>query len=285
MEIPPPPGAPPPWPPPAPPPLPASAQRKKRVLAQWALLPLIPFLIVHCIWGLPEARQKAGEGAIPFLALQIVGGLFVSLLIAWISYRMSSRSQSVGSIVFTAFILIFTLNAIAPVCGFYFNLGPPPQTQQSGRRPMTFVPQPPQTEFPEFGFHVDSPPGWQQCHVREFPDITSWVSSDSGEQGVRALISIRWEEVGANNLLQRAQHFAQIWGGRIDEQRIFLDGEPTWRIYAHASETELKPVEAFITRRGGRIFVIMGGIFPGHTCHVEMESIRKSWKWMESKEN
>ena len=114
-------------PPRLPPPLPPSVRRRRQVLARWALLPLIPFLLIHIFYGWPAAklRYEDPSAAIPSFTVGIIGGLFISLLFAWIAYRLSGRSQSNGSVVFTVMIVAFTINTIVPVCGFYLFTGSP----------------------------------------------------------------------------------------------------------------------------------------------------------------
>src|SRR3954463_8206869 len=95
------------FPPPPPPPLPASAQRRPRILARWALLALIPFLLLEFFFGWPAARERFEQVsvAIPSFIASIIFAVLFSMLCAWIAYRISSRSQLNGSIVFVAMIL------------------------------------------------------------------------------------------------------------------------------------------------------------------------------------
>src|SRR2546422_4884882 len=110
-----------PTPPIRPPPLPPSVRRRPRILARWALLPLIPFLLLQIFYGWPAAKlrfENPGAAIGSFIA-SLLFGLLISLLFAWIGYRVSGRSQFNGSVVFTAMILVCTVNAVVPVCGCY----------------------------------------------------------------------------------------------------------------------------------------------------------------------
>jgi len=265
-----------------PPPLPASARRRPKILARWALLPLIPFLLLQIIYGWPAAKLRfeyPGAAIGPFIA-SLLFGLLISLLFAWIGYRVSGRSQFNGSVVFTAMILVCTVNAVVPVCGCYLFTGSPLQfAQQRGAvngRPSWK----PQTEFPSFGFRVESLPGWPQAEPKETRVLAWWGSPDTTENDLRAFITLQWEAVGSRSLDQRAQAVATSLNGKIDDQPVSLDGQPARRIVALPAETGVKPVEVIITSHDDNFFLIIGAVTRGRSCHDQIDFICKSWRWL-----
>lgn len=76
-----------------------------------------------------------------------------------------------------------------------------------------------------------------------------------------------------------ADSLAESWGGKVSDKKDALDGEDACRIVA-VPKTDLQPVEALACIHEGRLYLIEGGVTIGHTCHAEIESIRKGWKWI-----
>ena len=248
------------------------------MLNRWALLALVPFILLQIFRGWPDVRERFGtsDAALPFFTVQVVGAVFFTLLVAWIAYRLGGRSQYAASVVFVAFMFIFSANVFLQVCGFYFTVGPdgPGKPFGSSQQPWKE-----QTEFPSFGFAVKSP-GWAQSPPREKRVIAWWGSPDSSEGDIRAMVDIQWETAVSRTLAERAQAAAQSLGGRVEEEQLLLDGEPALRIRAPAANSGLKPVEVIVTQHNGLFVMIIGAVTPGRTCHEQVEAICKSWKWI-----
>ena len=103
--------------PPVPPPLPndrpftyeAPGRRTKSMLTWWALLPLACFGTVEAVYGWDVAvkRATAPDLALSYFCGSVVGGLLISLGVAWVVYRATSRSRYAATLAFTGLILLF----------------------------------------------------------------------------------------------------------------------------------------------------------------------------------
>jgi hypothetical protein len=107
--------------PPVPPPLPTDrsltyeppGRRKESMLAWWAVFPLACFALVEAVygWQIAVARATAPEFAVSYLGGSVVGGLLISLGVAYVVYRIGSRSQFAASVSFALVVLLFSVGA------------------------------------------------------------------------------------------------------------------------------------------------------------------------------
>lgn len=81
-------------------PLSAPMGGRKLMLAWWAILPVLTFLVLEGAIVRKYAQAHAINPVYTVLR-DIVGGLLTALLIAWLAYRIGRRSQLVASITFT----------------------------------------------------------------------------------------------------------------------------------------------------------------------------------------
>jgi hypothetical protein len=134
-------------------------------------------------------------------------------------------------------------------------------------------------QFPTFGVALTAPASWKQVPRDKFKTIVQWISSDSTVQDRQALIMVEGAKPTDADARATADHMAKDWGGSVGPAQTALAGEPAWRITAPPGPG-LRPVEGIVAYHDGHLYLIMGGNTPGHSCHDELEAIRKSWKWI-----
>ncbi len=226
-------------------------------------MPFLAFVGVDIVYGWPVAKLNSGGFA--FVLGYFVGGLlfatFFPLIIGWVAYRLTHRSQLAGTIGFTLMIVVCGLGVIQE------NKGP-----QWGMNTTT--------RFPAFGVAVDTPAGWTRGQANGATMMTQWISPDSTPNDVRAAIMIEVKNPQSMSLGLLTQRLAMLWKGQVIDEHASLDGEPAMRIAAEAPASGMKPVEGILSMHEGRVYLIMGGVTPGHSCHDQMESIRANWKWI-----
>jgi hypothetical protein len=252
--------------PPLPPPLPASASlgSKKAMLAWWGILPAFAFLAFHLTLGWPEAKVRAtGEDyAVSYLLGGAIGGVLIALLIAWIVYRVSNRSQLAGTATFSVIMVLLCLSV----------------AEQSRRHRLAT--QPGAThDFPYFGVSFTSPAGWMEAPP-DGPDMLA-KCVDTGPRGreVTAAVTVEIKKT-QDTTADAARGLSKDWGGQVVDEHVTIDGETAWRIEAHPPQSDLQPVEGLVISHAGHLFLIMGGITPGSSCHDQLEFVRRSWKWI-----
>jgi len=108
--------------PPCPPPFASAAPpplKQPSMLAWWAAFPAGAFLVCQVIFGWANAKAGATspDYAISYLVGGIIGGLLISMLPAWVVYRIAGRSQLGGSITFSVLMVLFTLTVISQSLG------------------------------------------------------------------------------------------------------------------------------------------------------------------------
>jgi hypothetical protein len=136
-----------------------------------------------------------------------------------------------------------------------------------------------QTSFPLYGVELNSAPRWQQLAPDRSNIITRWISPESRAGHVQGMIMIEMKKPGAPEAGQIAASLAKNWNGTVSGEQDVLDGEVAWRIVAEP-KVDLQPVEGLVSLHDGRLYLIEGGVTAGHSCHDEIEIIRKGWKWI-----
>jgi hypothetical protein len=253
---------------------------KSSFLAWWGVIPVIAYVVVQAMYGWTEAKARASsqELAISYFLGGIIGGVLISLVAGWIAYRAFQRSRFGGTITFTLLLGIFC-----------FVVWTGSAAQQSSSNGIAGQPgaiaavkpsvQPVTTSFPMFGIAVDSPAGWQQLPPDRSEIITRWISPESRAGDVRGIIMVEMKIPDLPDGARIARALAREWGGRVTDDHDSLDGEVAWRIVAEP-KTDLQPAEGLAAIHDNRLYLIEGGVTPGHSCHDQIEVIRQSWKWI-----
>src|SRR6185437_10609952 len=85
---------------------------------------------------------------------------------------------------------------------------------------------------------------------------------------------------GRGDTVATANALAAKWGGRVVNDHVNLDGETACLVQAKPTKPALQPVEGLVAMHDGNLYLVTGGVTPGHSCDAEFEAIRQSWKWI-----
>lgn len=247
---------------------------KAPILAWWGIIPTAGYVVVQTLYGWGEARFRATapQFAISYFIGGLIAGPLISLIVAWVAYRVSGRSQRVATIVFTLVIALLCLSvrnmarSRALLSSSQRQIAPSPNTSAIHA-------------FPSAGLMLRSPPAWQEAIPDRGSVVAEWISPESRPGTVRALIMVELKRPASTDSHEIASQLAQSWGGKVIDKPDVLDGERAWKIQAPVSKSELQPLEAVIAIHQGRLYMIEGGGMPGYSCHEQVEFIRSSWKW------
>jgi hypothetical protein len=253
------------------------APRKKTsvgFVAWWGIIPALAFIAVEVIRGWPVAQARASrpEFAISYFMGGTVGGILIALLIAWVGYRLVRKSRLAGSIVFTLVLCFFCVSVALQ------SPTPRTQTNYAGGEPGGAADSQSPSAFPLFGVILNSPPQWQQLPPDRTGIVARWISPESREGSVQAMIMIEMKIPLGPDIAQYAGGMAKSWNGTVADKQEDLDGEVARRIVAQP-RANLQPVEGLVSIHDGRLYLIEGGVTAGHSCHDEIEMIRRGWKW------
>jgi len=232
--------------------------KHKPLLAWWAIFPVILYVIALTIYSPRHVSEgEGGSGyAIGLVTGGAIAGVLISLIISWIVYRLASRSQSTGTIAFSALILFFCVSVI---------LNSRPKT---GRR----------YAAPTFGIAFDAPAKWQVVPKDALNRVAIFSSPDSTPENTRQMLAVLCEKGESGNTIEVAMQLAKNWGGKITEHGLGLDGADALRVERDPTPS-FRFTEAIVAEHNGHRFYIMGGAARGGSCHDEVELVRRTWKW------
>jgi hypothetical protein len=93
--------------------LPAKPNAKKSLLEWWTLLPVAVFVGIEIMFGAPKGAAVDANDSynIGFIVGGSLAGIVISLLVAWVAYRLTRRSSLVASLVFSGMLGLFALGA------------------------------------------------------------------------------------------------------------------------------------------------------------------------------
>ena len=92
----------------------------------------------------------------------IMAGVFISLIVAWISYRLSGRSRSAATIAFSVVMILGCGNVIQKYQALKKTDGSGSAAPAAGER----------VNFPVFGISLTPPAGWQSMPRTMFTSAT-----------------------------------------------------------------------------------------------------------------
>lgn len=76
-----------------------------------------------------------------------------------------------------------------------------------------------------------------------------------------------------------ADGFAANWRGRVEDASLSVDGEVAFRVTIPPDKKMVRPIDAVVTMRDGRLFMIMGGARETGDVNAAIDDIVASWKW------
>jgi hypothetical protein len=235
------------------------------MLAWWAALPLIPFAILEWRygWQIALAGATSPDFAGSYFAGAIFGGLLIPLVIAYIVYRIASRSQLAGSLTFTFVLLL--------LCTGVYRQGHP-GGDYLGPAGVSTIPR--THAFTAFEFETAG--GWRQIQASHDTNLATLVLNGPSRSDPEGMIMVDAGKPTAD-LRQSAASLAEA-DGRILPDPVFVDGVQGLRVETTSSDTS-RPRLAVLVLRGRRIYLIMAAGAHGYDVTPDFEHLLKTWKW------
>ncbi len=76
-----------------------------------------------------------------------------------------------------------------------------------------------------------------------------------------------------------ADGFAADWRGRVEDASLTLDGEMAFRVTIPPDNKTVRPIDAVVTMKDGRLFMVIGGARETGDVNAAIDEIVASWKW------
>jgi hypothetical protein len=131
------------------------------------------------------------------------------------------------------------------------------------------------------GVTFSLPEGWTSVPLQRTKTMARLISPGSTPRQLKAMIMVDTGRPTIPDAKGTAASLAKQWGATVLEQQTELDGVPAVRVRGKNPGPGVKPVEAIVAIRKGRVYMIMGGVAPGESCEEAVEHVRKSWKWVD----
>jgi len=245
---------------------PAAAPEKRRpMLAWWALFPTLGFVAARLIAGWPEegARSSIPGAEIGGLIGAIGVGVLISILLAWIVYRLAHRSRMAASLTFSGLMVLMLAGSV---------LVPLARTRAEGRpadKPVT-------ASFGAFAFDV--PAGWSRARPGRGKTAAMIMLKRGG-----TTVGVVMVDVGRPTLPDARQAARAIVGatGEVLPEPARVDGAEGVRAGAKTADLS-KPRHVVVVYRGGKVYIIMGGAAGGTDVSDAFERVLKTWRWTDS---
>jgi hypothetical protein len=239
---------------------------KKSLLAWWGIIPALLFLAVQFTFGWPkDTGRQALEYSVGFVAGGYLFGLVLSLLVAWVSYRLTRRSQLVSTIIFTLVLGLLSLSVAAK-----------PLRQWSARRRMAAAyAVPVMASFADFRFEI--PAGWRREQPGGENTKAALVLDGEKPNTVDGLLTVDSGKPAVSTARAMAQSLARK-DGQVFPDSISIDGIEGIRVET-PSENLSRPHFAVVAFRKGKVYLIMAAEQNGADVSEAFDHVLKTWHW------
>jgi hypothetical protein len=259
-----------------PPPLPTQPQpsqviynppgrRRRSMLAWWAALPLIPFAIVESLygWQIALVRATSADFAGSYLAGAIFGGVLIPFVVAYVVYRIASRSQFAASLTFSIVLLLLCASVYLQGNPGRGHLGTPGIATTPTIHHFTNV------EFETTG-------GWMQIQGSHETNVATLILSGQSRSEPDGMIMV---DAGKpkGDMRQNAASLAEA-DGRVLPNPVLVDSVQGLRVETTSTDTS-RPKLAVVLLRNDRMYLIMAAGAHGYDVTPDFERVLKTWKW------
>jgi hypothetical protein len=130
------------------------------------------------------------------------------------------------------------------------------------------------------GASFREPKGWVRLPLAKGKTRGYFISGDSDRLAPKAMMMVDIGKPTVATALATAEGLAKDWGGRVLDEKTTLDGVEAVRVRVEKPGPGLRPNEAVIAMKDGKIYLLMGGSTPGTSISAEVEEVRAGWKWV-----
>jgi hypothetical protein len=135
--------------------------------------------------------------------------------------------------------------------------------------------------FPTFGVTLTGPFGWVHLPGGSAGMISRWGKIDPRTTEVLAMVTAEVEPLEAMSLPQYAMNVAQRMGGKIEREKVDLNGVKAIRVSPGQSDAAgLRPSTAFVATKGKYVYVVASFESKGAPAADGLESVRRAWRWL-----
>jgi len=242
---------------------------KPSMLAWWGIIPAVIFVALQVVVGWPaaKARSASTELAFSFLVGQIIGGLIIPFIIAWIAYRVGRRSQLAGTIAFSVVLALGCLGTVGRSL--------PPRPGEAEAQPVT---APTMTSFADFGFEI--PAGWAKAEPDTPHTVAEILHGGAVWHQADGMLKVDFGKPVLPTPRELAQSLAGE-DGHVLPNPILLDGIEAFRVETSSKDMS-RPCLAVVVIRGGKFYAIMAAATRGADVSAAFDQVLKSWRWSNS---
>jgi len=195
----------------------------------------------------------------------IIGGLLLSLLVAWVAYRVSRKSQLVATINFTVMMGLACLTVMAR-----------PGLQRSTNQVVT-----PPAALPAVtsfgGFQFEIPAGWTRVEPDGDKTRAMLLLNGTAWNTAEGMLKVDVGKPVLPTARQTAQSFAGT-DGRVFPTPVSLDGIEGIRVETPSSDMS-RPHVAVVVFRDERVYLIMAAAVKGADISKAFDQVIKTWRW------
>jgi hypothetical protein len=242
------------------------------MLAWWGIIPLSGFVLIQATFGWSEAKVRATspEYAFSYLVGKLIGGMLISLVISWIVFRATRKSQLAATIAFSSILGLLSLPAL---------IGPQlrrPEITDLEQRPAPNANSAttPAVRLDSENFSFEVPKKWLQGRSDQKKTKALLLLGGSRLDLAKGMIMV---DVGVP-VFPTAQAMAESFHGQVAKSPVDVDGEKGLLVTTSSDNLD-KPRTIIIIFRGGKVYLIMAASKEGADTTAAVETIRTSWKW------
>jgi hypothetical protein len=239
-----------------PPPLPSTPQVVKHpsMLAWWGIVPAVVYGVIQFIYGWPKAKLENPQAPIPYFFGSLVGGPLLALMLAWIVYRISKRTQFSATVVFTVIMIFGTLAVRVPVR---------PGSSQN----------PSAMSFGDFQF--EAPANWKRT-TPERPDQLAYLTALDAATAQPCAVLIVMGDTVPTGVTTRGS--LMDLGAEFAPTKVWVDGCQGERIEVPNRSLPRHQVMVGV-EHGQKYYVIMVSGLLETDISGPLDHVLSTWKW------
>ena len=129
----------------------------------------------------------------------------------------------------------------------------------------------------EYGFKCTIPNGYLPARSSKKSEIGMFVYPNYSDYEKMIIIEVGTPSM--TDVLSTAKGLAEDWNGEVLPNPVNLDGVDALQIIVRNETTGLRPADAIVAMKDGKMFLVMAGLSSGQSCETEIKTILESWTW------